>query len=70
MKNLLFHLKAVKTDTLFPKSHEKSTFSFKSCENRYPQSFSWSGSRNFLKTAAGAGAKTNSFGSATLVIEL
>ncbi len=48
------------------KNHEKSTFSFKSCENRYPQCWSWSRSRNFLKVRAGAGAETNSFGSATL----
>jgi hypothetical protein len=47
-----------------PKSHEKSTFSFKSCENRYPQSSSWSWSGNFLK--AGTGAETNSFSTATL----
>ncbi len=50
----------------------KNLLSFKSCENRYPKSFSWSQSRcrsrngNFLKVGAGAGAKTNSFGSTTL----
>ncbi len=68
----------------FPKSHEKSTFSFKSCENRHPQSSSWSRSRrqlrsrsgsrsrsgNFLKVGDGAGAESNSFGSATLVSPL
>jgi hypothetical protein len=55
---------------LFPKSHEKSTFSFKSCENRYPQSISQSRLRsqngNFLKVGARAGVETNSFGSTTL----
>jgi hypothetical protein len=51
----------------FPESHEKSAFSFKSRENRYPESLSRSRSRsgNFLKV--GAGAEKNSFGSATLL---
>jgi hypothetical protein len=44
--------------------------SFKSCEKRYPKSFSrsrcLSRSGNFLKVGAGAGAETNSFGSTTL----
>jgi hypothetical protein len=48
MKNLLFHLKAMKTGT-----HKSS---------------SQSRSGNFLKVGVGAGAKSNSFGSATLVI--
>jgi hypothetical protein len=38
----------------FPKSHEKATFSFKSCENGYPQSSGRSRSGNFLKVGAGA----------------
>jgi hypothetical protein len=51
---------------------KKSTFSFKSCENRYPKSLSRSQSQgqsrsgNFLKVRARAGAETNSFGSTTL----
>jgi hypothetical protein len=61
----------------FTKSHEKSTSSFKSCENRYPKSLSRSRSRlrsrsgNILKVGAGAraGAEANSFGSATLDAE-
>jgi hypothetical protein len=60
----------------FPKVMKKFTFSFKSCENRHPQSSSRSRLRsrsgNFLivGAGAGAGAESNSFGSATLPISI
>ncbi len=60
MKNLLFHLKAVKTGTL--KAQVGAGASSRS------RSRSGSRSRNFLKV--GAGAEKNSFGSATLVLRL
>jgi hypothetical protein len=50
MKNLLFHLKAVKTGT-----HKSQVGAGAS-----------SGAGNFLIVGAGAGAESNSFGSATL----
>jgi hypothetical protein len=64
---IIIHIGKDQKSIFFPKSHEKSTFSFKSCENRHPQSSSQSRSRsgNFLKVRARA--EKNSFGSATLI---
>ena len=66
---IIIHIEQDQKSIFFPKNHEKSTFSLKSCENRHPQSSSRSRlrsrSRNFLKV--GAGAEKNSFGSATLI---
>jgi hypothetical protein len=53
MKNLLFHLKAVKSGTL------KAKVGARAVPVPEPE-------RNFLKAGAGAGAETNSIGSATL----
>jgi hypothetical protein len=70
---IIIHIEKDQKSIFFPKNHEKSTFSFKSCENRHPQSSIRSRSRlrsrsgNFFKVGAGAGAEKNSFGSATLL---
>jgi hypothetical protein len=49
----------------FQKNHENPTFPDKGGVNKYPQAVIGAGS-GFLKVGAGAGAETNSFGSATL----
>ncbi len=46
---IIIHIEQDQKSIFFPKSHEKSTFSFRSCENRHPQSSSRS---------SGAGAET------------
>ncbi len=59
---IIIHIEKDQKSIFFQKNQEKSTFSFKSCENRHPQSSSRSrsrlrsrsGSRNFLKVGAGA----------------
>jgi thiamine kinase-like enzyme len=70
---IIIRIEQDKKSEFFTKCHDKSTFSFKSRENRYPKSLSRSQLRsrigNFLKVGAGAraGTETNSFGSATLM---